>query len=82
MQGYAATVRSAPKKVGEEYGSPIRVGGDGPAALRWVARYDDGWLPMNHTLDLLPASLHKLGTLWDEQRRSGRPQISIGLQVE
>ena len=37
---------------------------------------------MNHTLDLLPASLHKLGTLWDEQGRSGRPQISIGLQVE
>lgn len=52
------------------------------AALRRVARYGDGWLPMNHTLDMLPASLHKLGTLWGEQGRSGRPQISIGLQVE
>ncbi len=63
-------------------GPPIHVGGDGVAALRRVARYGDGWLPMNHTLDMLPASLHKLGTLWDEQGRSGRPQISIGLQVE
>ena len=50
--------------------------------VRRVARYGDGWLPMNHTLDMLPASLQKLGTLWDEQGRSGRPQISIGLQVE
>ncbi|WAC90153.1 LLM class F420-dependent oxidoreductase [Mycobacterium sp. Aquia_213] len=63
-------------------GPPIHVGGDGAAALRRVARYGDGWLPMNHTLDMLPASLQKLGTLWDEQERSGRPQISIGLPVE
>jgi probable F420-dependent oxidoreductase len=30
-------------------GPPLHIGGDGGAALRRVARYGDGWLPMNHT---------------------------------
>ena len=63
-------------------GPPIHVGGDGKAALRRVARYGDGWLPMNHSLDMLPASLRTLQELWEANGRTGRPEISIGLPVE
>ncbi len=63
-------------------GPPIHVGGDGKAALRRVARYGDGWLPMNHSLDMLPASLRGLQELWEANGRTGRPEISIGLPVE
>lgn len=63
-------------------GPPIHVGGDGKAAMRRVARYGDGWLPMNHTLDMLPASLKVLHRLWEDNGRTGRPQISIGLPVD
>lgn len=63
-------------------GPPVIVGGDGKAALRRVAKYGDGWLPMNHTLDQLPGSLRTLKDLWDEHDRVGRPQISVGLGVD
>ena len=63
-------------------GPPIHVGGDGKAALCRVARYGDGWLPMNHSLDMLPASLRGLQELWEANGRTGRPEISIGLPVE
>lgn len=62
-------------------GPPLHIGGDGTAALRRVARYGDGWLPMNHTRDMLPASLKTLHALWDEQGRSGRPVVTIGMPV-
>jgi probable F420-dependent oxidoreductase len=70
-----------PKPVQAE-GPPLHIGGDGKAALRRVARYGDGWLPMNHTLEMLPASLKTLDELWDEQGRAGRPEISVGLPVD
>jgi probable F420-dependent oxidoreductase len=63
-------------------GPPLHIGGDGPAALRRVARYGDGWLPMNHTLDMLPESMAKLDRLWGENGRAGRPEISAGLPVD
>ena len=63
-------------------GPPLHIGGDGKAALRRVARFGDGWLPMNHTLDMLPASLAILNGLWEDYGRTGRPQISIGLPVD
>ena len=58
-------------------GPPIHVGGDGKAALRRVARFGDGWIPMNHTLDMLPASLRTLDELWIEHGRLSRPQITV-----
>ena len=63
-------------------GPPLHIGGDGKAALRRVARYGDGWLPMNHTLDMLSSSMNILDEFWDEHERAGRPQISVGRPVE
>jgi probable F420-dependent oxidoreductase len=63
-------------------GPPLHIGGDRRAALRRVARYGDGWLPMNHSLDMLPASLTVLHELWEANGRNGRPQISTGLPVD
>jgi len=62
-------------------GPPIHVGGDGKAALRRVARFGDGWLPMNHTPDMLPASLRTLDELWIENGRLGRPQVTMSYTV-
>lgn len=63
-------------------GPPLHIGGDGPAALKRVARYGDGWLPMNHSLDALPTSVSALGELWAENGRTGRPEISVGLPAD
>lgn len=62
-------------------GPPIHVGGDGKAALRRVARFGDGWIPMNHTVDMLPASLRTLDELWIENGRLGRPQVTMSYTV-
>ena len=35
---------------------PIHIGGDGPAALRRAALLGDGWIPMNHTPEQIPAT--------------------------
>ncbi|HET9874526.1 MAG TPA: TIGR03619 family F420-dependent LLM class oxidoreductase [Mycobacterium sp.] len=62
-------------------GPPLHIGGDGHAALRRVARYGDGWLPMNHTLDRIPDSVHTLTRLWRDHDRSGRPQITTSVPI-
>ena len=33
----------------------LHIGGDGPAAIRRAATLGDGWIPMNHTLEQIPA---------------------------
>jgi probable F420-dependent oxidoreductase len=63
-------------------GPPLHIGGDAAAALRRVAKYGDGWLPMNHSLDMLPSGLSTLHRLWAENGRAGRPEITVGLPVE
>ncbi|WP_428343154.1 LLM class F420-dependent oxidoreductase [Mycobacterium sp.] len=63
-------------------GPPLHIGGDGQSALRRVARYGDGWLPMNHSLEMLPDSLAMLHELWAESGRAERPEISVGLPVD
>jgi probable F420-dependent oxidoreductase len=57
---------------------PLHIGGDGPAALRRVATVGDGWIPMNHTLEQIPADLARITDLG---RRAGRPdavEITLG----
>jgi probable F420-dependent oxidoreductase len=63
-------------------GPPLHVGGDAAPALRRVAKYGDGWIPMNHSLDQLPGSLRALQGFWDDNGRPGRPQVTLGLSIE
>ncbi|MGH3958194.1 TIGR03619 family F420-dependent LLM class oxidoreductase [Mycobacterium sp.] len=62
-------------------GPPLHIGGDGNAALRRVARFGDGWLPMNHTLERIPDSMRVLSGLWADHARSGRPQITTAVPI-
>jgi probable F420-dependent oxidoreductase len=47
----------------------LHIGGDGPAALRRAATVGTGWMPMNHPIDELGASVAQLAEL---ARRAGR----------
>lgn len=62
-------------------GPKLHVGGDARATLRRVAAYGDGWLPMNHPLEKLPASLRTLTDLWNAEGRPGRPEITTAIAV-
>lgn len=59
-------------------GPPIHVGGDGAAALRRAATIGDGWIPMNHTIDDLPASIARLTELREQASRSKPIEITVG----
>jgi probable F420-dependent oxidoreductase len=61
---------------------PIIVGGDSPAALRRTAQFGDGWIPMNHTLEQIPASVARLAELRESFGRPGRTEVTLGGQVD
>lgn len=63
-----APVMFEPKPV-QQPGPRLHIGGDGPAALRRAATVGDGWIPMNHPLEELPAAVAKLAEL---RKRAGR----------
>lgn len=42
-------------------GPALHIGGDGAAALRRAGTVGAGWMPMNHTLEQLPASIGRIG---------------------
>ncbi|MGH3970296.1 MAG: LLM class F420-dependent oxidoreductase [Mycobacterium sp.] len=73
-----AAVAFEPKPVN---GPPLHIGGDGKAALRRVARFGDGWLPMNHTAEQIPDSVRTLRRLWAGHGRSGEPQVSTSVPI-
>jgi probable F420-dependent oxidoreductase len=54
------------------------IGGDGPAALRRAATVGDGWVPMNHTLDQIPAKAARLAELRADAGRDGQVEITFG----
>jgi probable F420-dependent oxidoreductase len=57
---------------------PLHIGGDGPAAVRRAATVGDGWIPMNHSLEQIPAALARITDL---RQRAGRPapvEITLG----
>jgi alkanesulfonate monooxygenase SsuD/methylene tetrahydromethanopterin reductase-like flavin-dependent oxidoreductase (luciferase family) len=60
----------------------VHVGGDGLPALRRTARFGAGWIPMNHTLDQLPASLQTLSALWADEGRSGTPDVTTSAPAD
>ena len=56
---------------------PLHMGGDGPAALRRAATVGAGWIPMNHSLEQLPASISRLRELTDAQGRSDVVEVTV-----
>jgi probable F420-dependent oxidoreductase len=57
---------------------PLHIGGDGPAALRRAALVGDGWIPMNHTREQIPAQVARLAQLRAEAGRPGTVEITLG----
>lgn len=60
---------------------PLHIGGDGAAALRRAATVGAGWMPMNHTLDDLPASLTRLRELADAAGRTTPVEVTLNGSV-
>ena len=60
---------------------PLIIGGDGPAALRRAATIGDGWIPMNHSFEQLPASIRRIAELRAAASRPGRTEITTALPV-
>jgi probable F420-dependent oxidoreductase len=60
---------------------PIHIGGDGAAALRRAALVGDGWIPMNHPVEQIPASAARIATLREQAGRSGTVEITMGVDA-
>jgi probable F420-dependent oxidoreductase len=69
-----------PKPV-QQPGPRLHIGGDGPAALRRAATVGDGWIPMNHAFDEVPAKVALLAELRDRAGRPGRTEITLAVPV-
>ena len=70
-----------PKPV-QRPGPALYIGGDGAAALRRAATVGTGWIPMNHALEDLPASLAKLNELSERHGRSTPIELTTHGDVE
>jgi probable F420-dependent oxidoreductase len=57
---------------------PLHIGGDGPAALRRAATVGDGWIPMNHSLEEIPADARRIARLRADAGRPGTTEITLG----
>lgn len=66
-----------PKPVQQPY-PPLIIGGDGAAALRRAATVGDGWIPMNHPLESIPAAVAKIASLRAEAGRDGKTEVTVG----
>jgi len=75
-----APVMFEPKPVQKPW-PRLHIGGDGPAALRRAATVGDGWVPMNHTLDHLPAKVARLAELRARAGRDGRTEVTLGAEI-
>jgi probable F420-dependent oxidoreductase len=62
-------------------GPPIHVGGDAEASMRRAARYGKGWMPLNHSPEEIPGAAAKLAKMCEEEGRTDRIEISLGVQV-
>ncbi len=61
---------------------PIHMGGDGPAALRRAATVGDGWIPMNHAVDQIPADAARIAILREKAGRPGPVEITMGVGAD
>jgi probable F420-dependent oxidoreductase len=55
----------------------LHIGGDGPAALRRAATVGAGWIPMNHALEELPASIERIHELAVEHGRTATLEVTV-----
>jgi probable F420-dependent oxidoreductase len=58
---------------------PLLFGGDGPAALRRAALIGDGWIPLNHTVEQIPAAATDMARRRQEAGLPGTVEISLAL---
>ncbi|MEY2588973.1 MAG: hypothetical protein QOJ67_957 [Acidimicrobiaceae bacterium] len=56
----------------------LLIGGDGAAAKRRAALVGDAWLPMNHSLEQLPAALREVNEMRAAAGRDGTTTLTIG----
>jgi alkanesulfonate monooxygenase SsuD/methylene tetrahydromethanopterin reductase-like flavin-dependent oxidoreductase (luciferase family) len=56
---------------------PLHFGGDGPAAFRRAATIGDGWIPLNHTAQAIPAAVAELARRREEAGRTGTVEITL-----
>ena len=66
-----------PKPV-QQPGPVLLIGGDGAAAKRRAALVGDAWLPMNHSLEQLPAALREVNDARAAAGRAGTTTLTIG----
>ncbi len=66
-----------PKPVQEPWPA-LHIGGDGPAALRRAATVGNGWIPMNHSLEQIPADAARIARLRQEAGRDGVVEVTVG----
>lgn len=60
---------------------PLHIGGDGPAALRRAATVGTGWMPMNHSVDELPAAIARITEIASANGRSTPVDVTINGDV-
>ena len=65
-----------PKPV-QALGPALQIGGDGPAAFRRAATVGAGWMPMNHTLEQVPASLARIHEIAERHGRTEPVQVTL-----
>jgi probable F420-dependent oxidoreductase len=63
-------------------GPALHIGGDGPAALRRAATVGAGWIPMNHALGDIPASVAKLRELAEREGRTTPVEVTVAGDVK
>jgi probable F420-dependent oxidoreductase len=65
-----------PKPV-QRLGVPLQIGGDGPAAFRRVATVGAGWMPINHQVEEIPASLDRIRTIAASAGRTSPIEVTM-----
>ena len=56
----------------------LHIGGDGPAAIRRAATVGDGWIPMNHSLEEIPAEARRIAQLRQDAGKTDPLEITLG----